>query len=170
MRSIGNYYSDWADRGNTRHTLLVTLVACTVGAAASAAVIFSLASSPTAQSEVPSISPQAIVRDVDASEALKTAQDGPAVGPPPSPQAVRNAGASELPRAAQDKPVEPTPRPAAASMVAGRDEPATQTEAEHQTKAQSQQSRKRDRVVRRWREPVWRRFAHNSPPRPFGFW
>jgi hypothetical protein len=24
--------------------------------------------------------------------------------------------------------------------------------------------------VRRWHEPYWRRFAHNSSPRPFGFW
>jgi hypothetical protein len=170
MQSIGNYYSEWADRGNTRHTLLVTLVACAVGAAASAAVIFSLASSPPAKPDVASISPQAIVRDVDASEALKTAQDGTAVEPPYSPQAVRNAGASELPRAGRDEPVEPTPPPAASSMVAGRDEPATQKEAEHQTAAQTQQSRKHGRVVRRWREPYWRRFAHNSSPRPFGFW
>jgi hypothetical protein len=166
MRSIGNYYSEWADRGNTRHTLLVTLVACAVGASASAAVIFSLVSSPTTQSSVSTISPKAIVRNTGASELPKTAQGGPAVEPTPSPQGVvRNAGA-----AAQDEPVEPTQRPTATKMVSGRDEPMTQTEAEHQTEAQSQQSRKHGRVVRRWREPYWRRFAHNSSPRPFGFW
>jgi hypothetical protein len=50
MRLMGNYYSEWADvRGDTRRTVLVTLVACAVGATASAAVIFSLASSPTTQ-------------------------------------------------------------------------------------------------------------------------
>jgi hypothetical protein len=170
MRLIGNYYSEWSDtRGNKRHTLLVTLVACAVGATASAAVIFSLANSTTTQPDVPSISRQAIVRDVRASE-VQTTQDGPVVKPTPSPQAiVRNASASDAPKTAQDGPVEPTPRPAT-SMASGRDEPVTQTEAEHQTEAQSQQSRKHGRVVRRWREPYWRRFAHNSSPRPFGFW
>lgn len=170
MRLIGNYYSEWSDtRGNTRHTLLVTLVACAVGATASAAVIFSLASSTTTQPDVPLISRQAIVRDVHASEA-QTAQDGPVVKPTSSPQAiVRNASASDAPKTAQDGPIEPTPRPAT-SMAAGRDEPVMQTEAEHQTEAQSQQSRKHGRVVRHLREPYWRRFAHNSSPRPFGFW
>jgi hypothetical protein len=171
MRLIGNYHSEWADtRGTTRHTFLVILVACAVGATASATVIFSLASTPTTQPSVPSISPQAIVRNVGASEASKTAQAGPVVEPTPSPGAVvRNAGVSEVPKAAQDGPVEPTSQPAT-SMASGRDEPVTQTEAEHQTEAQSQQSRKHGRVVRRWREPYWRRFAHNSPPKPFGFW
>ena len=171
MRLMGNYYSEWADtRGNTRHTILVTLVACAVGATASAAVIFSLASSSTTQPGVPSISPQAIVRN-GSSEVPKTAQDGPAVEPTPSPQAiVRNAGAPDIPKATQDGPVESMPPPAPTNMASGRAEPATQTEAEHQTEAQSQQSRKHGRVVRRWREPYWRRFAHNSSPRPFGFW
>jgi hypothetical protein len=166
MRLIGNYSSEWPDtRGNTPHTLLITLVACAVGATASAAVIFSLASSTTTQRDVPSISPQAIVRDARASEVPKTAQVGT-----PSPGAiVQNAGASEVPKAAQDGPVEPTPRPATRT-ASGRDEPVTQTEAVQQTEAQSQQSRKHGRVARRWREPYWRRFAHNSSPRPFGFW
>jgi hypothetical protein len=172
MRLIGNYYSEWTDTwGNSRHTLLVTLVACAVGATASAAVIFSLAGSPTTEPGAPSISPQAIVRNVGASEVQKTAQDGPAVEPTPSPQAiVRNAGASDVPKTTQDGTVEPTPRPATTSMASGRDEPETQTEAEHQTEAQNQQSRKHGRVVRRWHERYWRRFAHNSSPRPFGFW
>jgi hypothetical protein len=171
MRSTGNYYSEWADtRGTTPHTLLVTLVACAVGVIASAAVIFSLASSPTTQPGVPSISPQAIVRNVDASEVLKTAQSGVVVEPTPSPRVIlRNAGSSEVPKAAQDGAVGPTSQPAT-SMASGRDEPVTQTEAAHRTEAQSQQSRKHGRVVRRWREPYWRRFAHNSSPRPFGFW
>src|SRR6516225_5860348 len=101
MRSMGNYYSEWADtRRDTRRTVLVTLVACAVGATASAAVIFSLASSSTTQSGVPPISPRAIVR---------------------------NAGAF----AVQNERVEPTSQPAANSMVSARDEPVTQTEAEH---------------------------------------
>src|SRR6516164_2999993 len=168
MRVSGNYYSEWADtRGNTRRTLLVTLVACAVGATASAAVIFSLASSPTTQSGVPSISPRAIVRNVGAPEAPKTVQDGPVVEPTPSPQAtVRNAGAFEVPKSAQNEPVEPTSRPAAASMVSGRNEQVTQTKAEHQTEVHSQQSRKHSRV----RYPYWRRFAHNIWPKPFGSW
>ena len=171
MRVIGNYYSEWADRGDTRRTLLVTLVACAVGATASAAVIFSLTSSPTTQPDVRSISPQAIVRNVGASAVQKTAQNGPTVEPTPSPGAiVPNAGASDVAKTSQDGPVKPMPRPAATSMASGPDEPVVQTEAEHQTEAQSQQSRKHGRVVRRWREPYWRRSAHNSSPKPFGFW
>ena len=78
MRLIGNYYSEWADaRGDTRRTLLVTLVACAVGATASAAVIFSLTSSPTTQPDVRSISPQAIVRNVGASAVQKPPKMGP---------------------------------------------------------------------------------------------
>ena len=167
MRSMGNYYSEWADaRGDTRRTLLVTLVACAVGATASAAVIFSLASSPTTQSGVPSISPRAIVRNVSAPEVPKTVQDGP-VEPTPSPQAtIRNAGAFGVPKAAQNEPVEPTSQPAANSMVSARDEPVTQTEAEHRAGVHSQQSRRHSRV----RYPYWRRFAHNPWPKPFGTW
>ena len=134
MRLIGNYYSEWADaRRNTRHTVLVTLVACAVGAAAGAAVIFSLASSPPTQPGVPSISPQAIVRNADTSEPTKTAQDRPMVETP-------------LP-------------PAVTSKVSGRDERVTQTEAEHQAEVHSQQSRKRSQ--QRSRERYWQgRFAH----------
>jgi hypothetical protein len=164
MRLIGNYYSEWSDsRGSTRYTLLVTLVASAVGATASAAVIFSLASSPTTQPDVPSMSPQAIVRNVG---------DGPsAVEPTPSSRAiVRNGGVSDVPKTTQDGTVEPMPQSAGTITASGRNEPVTQTEAEHQTEAQNQQSRKHGRVARRWREPYWRRFAHNSSPRPFGFW
>jgi hypothetical protein len=167
MRLTGNYYSEWSDaRGHTRRTLLVTLVACAVGATASAAVIFSLASSPTTQSGVPSIAPRAIVRNVGAPEAPKTVQGGPVVEPTPSSQAtVRNAGAFEVPKAAQNEPVEPTSRPAA-SMVTGRNEQATQTKVERQTEVHSQQSRRHSRV----HGPYWRRFAHTLSPRPFGTW
>jgi hypothetical protein len=161
MRSMGNYYSEWADsRGNTRRTLLVTLVACAVGATASAAVIFSLTSSPTTQSGVPPISPRAIVRNVGAPEVPKTAQAGPMGEPTPSPQATR------VPKAAQNEPVAPTSRPAAASMVSGRNVPVAQTEAEPRTEVHSQQSRRHSRV----RYPYWRRFAHNPWPKPFGSW
>ena len=168
MRSMGNYYSEWADaRGDTRRTLLATLVACAVGATASAAVIFSLASSPTTQSGVPPISPSAIVRNVAAPEVPKTVQGGPQVEPTRSPQAtVRNAGAFETPKAVQNKPVEPTSRPAAASVVSDRNEQVTQTKAEHQAEVHSQQSRRHSRV----HEPYWRRFAHTPSPRPFGTW
>ena len=159
MRLIGNYYSEWADaRGDTRRTLLATFVACAVGATASAAVIFSLASSSTTQSGVPPISSRAIVRNVAAPEIPKTVQGGPVVEPTRSPQAtVRNAGAFG---AVQNEPVEPTSQPAANSMVSARDEPVTQTEAEHRTGVHS--TRRHSRV----RYPYWRRFAHN----PFGSW
>src|SRR6516162_220661 len=160
MRLIGNYYSEWADaRGDTRRTLLVTFVACAVGATASAAVIFSLASSPTTQSLVPPISPRAIVRNVGAPEVPKTVQDGPVVEPTRSPQAT-----ARVPKAVQNEPVEPTSQPAANSMVSARDDAVTQTEAEHRAGVHSQQSRRHSRV----RYPYWRRFAHTPSPRPFG--
>ena len=145
MRFSGNFFSEWhLRRGSSNHTLLVPLVACAVGAAASGAVILSLVGSPMTQPGVSSISPRAIVR---------------------------NSAASEPPKIARDRPIIETPlRPAVTSAVSGRDEPVVQTEAEHQTEAQSQQSRKHSRVVRRWREPYWRRSAHNSSPKPFGFW
>jgi|SRR6516225_5852158 len=164
MRLIGNYYSEWAEaRGDTRRTLLVTLVACAVGATASAAVIFSLASYSTTQSVVPPISPRALVRNVGAPEVPKTAQAGPVVESTRSPQAaVRNAGAFEVPKSAQNEPVEPTSRPAANGMVSARDEPVTQTETEHRAGVHSRQPRRHSRV----RYPYWRRFAHN----PFGSW
>jgi len=142
MRSIGNFHLE-RRRGQA---LLVSLVAIAVGATASGAVILSLVGSPSTQPGVPSISQRAIVRNTSASEATKTAQDRPAVETPP--------------------------RPAATAMVSGRDEPATQTEEDHQTEAPSQQSRKHSRVVTRSREPYWRRpFAHafSSSPR-FGSW
>jgi hypothetical protein len=169
MRLIGNYYWEWVDaRRDTRHTLLVTLVACAVGATAGAAVILSLASSPTTQPDVPSISSRPIVRDVVAFQAPQAAQDGTVVEPMPSPRAIgQNAGASAVPKTEQDATLgETTPRPAATSTVSSRDAPATQTEAEHQAEAHSQQSRSHGRI----REPYLRRFAHNSSPRPFGFW
>jgi hypothetical protein len=164
MRLTGNYYSEWADaRGDTSRTLLAILVACAVGATASAAVIFSLASSPTTQSSAPPISPRALVRNFGAPEVPKTVQDGPVVEPTPSPQAtVRNAGTFEVPKA----PVEPTSRPAAASMVSGRNVSVTQTEAEARSEVHSQQSRRHSRV----HYPYWRRFAHNPWPKPFGSW
>jgi hypothetical protein len=169
MRLIGNFYSEWVhDRGNFHHTLLVTLVACAVGATASAAVILSLASSPITQPGSPSISPRAIVRNVAASEPSNAAQDEPMVETTPSPGAiVRNAGASEEPKTAQDEPkVETAPRPAATGMVVNRDESVTQTAAEHQTEVHGHQSRKHGLV----REPYRRRFAHNFSPKPFGSW
>ena len=163
MRSMGNY-SEWADAGgDSRRTLLVTLVACAVGATATAVVIFSLASSSTTQSGVPPISPRAIVRNVAAPEIPKTIQGGPQVEPTRSLQTtVRNAGAFEAPRAFQNEPVEPTSQPAANGMVSARDEPVAQTQAEHRAGVHSQQPRRHSRV----RYPYWRRFAHN----PFGSW
>jgi hypothetical protein len=165
MRLIGNFYSEWADNGGIpHHTLLVTLVACAVGAIAGATVILSLASSPTTQSGLPSISSRAIVRNIGAPEVPKSAQDGP-VDPTPSRRAtVLNA--PEVPKTVQDGPVEPTLRPAGTNMVSSRDEPVTQTEAEHPADVHRQQSRRYNRV----REPYWRRFVHNFSPKPFGSW
>ena len=81
MRFTGNFYSEWANaRGN--HSLLVALVACAVGATAGGAVMVSLVGSPVTQPGVSSISPQAIVRDLSASEAKETVKDEPTTNTP----------------------------------------------------------------------------------------
>jgi hypothetical protein len=144
MRFTGNFFSEWADvrGGSSHHTLLVTLVACAVGATASGAVILSLLSSPTTQPGIPSIAPRAIVRNADASDATKAAQDQPVVEKPP--------------------------RPAVTSMVPDRNALLTQAETEHQAEVHSQRSRKHSQQPAR--EPYWRgRFAHAFSPR-FGSW
>ena len=134
MRFTGNFFSESAHvHGGSSNHVLVPLVACTVGATASGAVILSLVGSSMTQPAVSSISPQAIVRNADTSEPTKTAQDQPMVETP-------------LP-------------PAVTSKVSGRDERVTQTEADHQAEVQSQHSQKHSR--QRSREPHWRgRFAH----------
>ena len=89
---MGNHYSEWADaRGDTRRTVLVTLVACAVGATAGGAVMLSLVGSPVTQPGVSSISPRAIVREIGASEAKKTVQDQPTAETP-----LRPAGTNEV--------------------------------------------------------------------------
>jgi hypothetical protein len=141
MRFTGNFFSEGAHvrGGSSNHTLLVPLVACAVGASASGAVILSLAGSTMTQPGVSSISPRAIVQNADTSEPTKTAQDRPMVETPP--------------------------RPAVTSMVSGRDELVTQTEAEHQAEVHSQRSRKHSQ--QRSREPHWQlRFAHAFSPWP----
>ena len=141
MRFTGNFFSE-VRGGSSHHTLLVTLVACAVGATASGVVILSLVSSPTTQPGVPSIAPRAIVRNADASDATKAAQDQPVV----------------------EKPLRPT----VTSMVPDRNAPLSQAETEHQAEVHSQRSRKHSQ--QRAREPYWRgRFAHAFSPR-FGSW
>ena len=138
MRSTGNFFS--ARRGSSNHTLLVSLVACAVGAAASGAVILSLVGSPMTQPGVSSFSPRAIVRNSGASEPTKTAQDRPMVETPPPP--------------------------AVTSMVSGRDELVTQTEAEQADRQSRKHSQQRSRK-RHWQG----RFAHAFSPMPrFGSW
>ena len=141
MRFTGNFFSEWhLRRGSSNHTLLVPLVACAVGAAASGAVILSLVGSPMTQPGVSSISPRAIVRNVGASEPTKTAQDRPMI--------------------------ETLLRPAVTSAVSGRDELVTQTEAEpagQQSRKHSQQSSRK----RHWQRRFARAF---SPLPRFGSW
>jgi hypothetical protein len=148
MRFTGNFFSEWAHvrGGSSNHALFVAVVACAVGATASGAVILTLVGSPTTQPSVSSISPRAIVRNTGASEATKTAQDQPTV--------------------------EILPRPAVTGMVAGRDEPATKTEEDHQAEVNGQESRKHSRALIRSREPYWRRpFARAFSPSPrFSSW
>jgi hypothetical protein len=81
MRSSGNFYSE---RGHGQ-PLLISLVGTAVGATASAAVIFSLVGSPPTQSDVLSISPRPIVRDIGASVAKETVKYQPAAEIPLAP-------------------------------------------------------------------------------------
>jgi hypothetical protein len=131
MRFTGNYFSEVdVRRGSSNHTLLVPLVACAVGAAASGAVLLYLVGSPITQPGTSS--PRAIVR---------------------------NAGISEPTEIAKKPIVEMPLPPAVTTKVSGRDEPGTQTEAEHQAVVHNQQSRKHSR--QRSRERYWQgRFAH----------
>ena len=123
MRFTGNFFSEGAHArgGSFNPILLVPLVACAVGAAASGAVILSLVDSPMTQPGVSSISLRAIVRNVGASEPTKTAQDRPII--------------------------ETSLRPAVTGAVSGRDELVAPTEAEpagQQSRKHSQQ-RSRER-------------------------
>ena len=140
MRFTGNFFSEGAHvrGGSFNHTLLVPLVACAVGAAASGAVMLSLVGSAMTQPGISSISPRAIVRNAGTSEPTKTAQDRPMV----------------------ERPLQP-----AVTSIVRRDELVTQTEAEHRAEVHSQQSRKHGQ--QRSREPYWqRRFAHAFWPWP----
>ena len=141
MRFTGNFLTEGAHArgGSVNLALLFPLVACAVVAVASGAVILSLVASPVTRPGVTVISPRAIVRSTGTSETTKIAQDQPAF--------------------------ETSRPPAVISMVSSHDEPVAQTEAEHQGKAQSQQSQKRSQ--RRMREPHWRGgFAHDFWPWP----
>ena len=148
MRLNRNFYSEWAAVRweSSRHAVLVTLVACAIGATASAAVILSLVDFPVTQAGVPPMSPRAIVRNAGAPEDTKPAQTGPVVETPT--------------------------RLAATRVVSDRDEPVTQMEEEHPSEVHSQQLRKHSRVVIRSHEPYWRqRFTHAFSRSPrFSAW
>jgi hypothetical protein len=143
MRRNRNSSLEWPiQRGRT---LLVPLVACAVGAAASAAVILALVDFAMTQASVPPISARAIVRDASAFQDTTTAQNRPV---------------AETPR-----------RLAATDMVSALDEPVTQKEEEHPSEVHSQQLRKHAVVIHS-REPHWRRrFTRTfSRPQRFTLW
>ena len=148
MRLNRNFYSEWAPLQwqSSRHAVLVTLVACAVGATASAAVILSLVDFPVTQAGVPPMSPRAIVRNASAPEDTKTVQNRPMVETPM--------------------------RLAATGIVSDRDEPVTQMEEEHPSEVHSQQLRKHGRVVIHSHAPYWRRgFTHTFSRSPrFSAW
>jgi hypothetical protein len=122
---------EWLNqRDSPRHTLLVSLVACAVGATASAAVILGLVDFATTQPGVTSISARAIVQD---------------------------ASAFQDTTAAQSRPMVETPRGPAPTVASASNEPVTQKEEEHLSEMHSQQSRNHSRVVIHSREPHWRR-------------
>ena len=139
-----NFYSEWTPvrRESLHHSLLLALVACAVGATASAAVVLSLVDFPMKQADVPPISAGAIVRTASAPDNTKTAENSP-MGETPT-------------------------RPTGIGLVSSRDEPVTQSEAEHRSEVHSQQLRKH----RRSREPYWQpRFRHTFSRSPrFSLW
>ena len=144
-RLIPNSSLAWAiGPDSSRHTLLVPLVACAVGATASASVILALVDFATTQPSVPPISAKAIVRDASAFQSTTTAQNRPVVETPT--------------------------RLAATDMVSALDEPVRQKEDEHSSEVHGQQLRKR--AVVHSREPYWRRrFARTfSRTHRFGLW
>jgi len=148
MRSNGNFHSEWAPvRGKSvHHTVLNVLVACAVGAASSATVTLSMVDSPIKQPSVSSTSSRVIVRNADASEAAKTAQDRATIETAIQLGAIGNLS---------------------------DDQPVAQTEAKPQAKGRpSPQSRKHNRLVTRWHEPYWgRRSTHNFSRQPhFSAW
>jgi len=131
MRLNRNSSLEWSiRRDSSGRTLLVPLVACAVGATASAAVILALVDFATTQASVPPISARAIVRDASAFQGTATAQNRPVV---------------ETPR-----------RLAATGMVSALDEPVTQKEEEHPSRVHNHQLRKYTAVTHS-REPYWRR-------------
>jgi hypothetical protein len=77
MRLNGNSHSDWISgrKESSAHILLVAVVACAVGATASAGVILSLLGSVIVQPRVPSIAPRVIASNNTASGPANIAQD-----------------------------------------------------------------------------------------------
>jgi hypothetical protein len=136
---------------DSRHTFLISLVACAVGGTASAAVILSLVDFAMTQASVPPISPRAIVWNASASQDTHN----PVVE---APQLV--VSRADEPAAQNSSAVE---TPTRVAVVSPTDGPVTQTKAEHPSEVHSHQLRKHSRVARR--EHHWRRrFTHNFSP------
>jgi|SRR5690349_3664542 len=148
MPSNGNFFSEWAPVGGKRvhNTLLVVLVACAVGAAASATVTLSLIDTPMIRPGVPLTSPRVIVRNADASQTANSTKNRPTIETATGPAAISNLS---------------------------DDQPAAKMEAKPQAQELSTpQSRKHDRSAARWRERDWgRRFTHGFSRQPrFSAW
>jgi len=143
---------------DSRHTVLVSLVACAVGGTASAAVILGLVDFAMTQASGPPISSRAIVLKASASQDTRTIQSNPVVEP---------ARANEPAPAAQNSPAVETPTVVAA--VSPADEPVTQTKVKQPPEVHSHQSRKHSRVS--LSEHHWRRFAYKTSASPrFSLW
>src|SRR5438876_11172707 len=93
---------------SSRQTFLVSLVACAVGGAASAAVILALIDFSMTQARVPPLSPRAIVWNASASQDTRTAQDSPVVEPPMRPAATGMISSSDQPIGQNSPVVEPS--------------------------------------------------------------
>jgi hypothetical protein len=134
MRFTGNFFSEWAHRGgsSSNHSLLISLVACAVVAAASGAVILSLVGSPVTEPNRSSASPRAIVRAAA------------------TPEATEIQGRAN---------VETPPQPAMTSRLSSGAEPVTQTESQQPMEVPSQELQKHNH--QRTRESHWQgRLAH----------
>jgi hypothetical protein len=142
MRLNGKSYSVWAAVRREPFSILVALVACAIGVAIIGAVFVSVGEFPIMQAGVPPISPRTIVQDVTASS-----------------QPTNSAQHSAM----VESPL-PSPAP---SMVSGREEPVTHSQAKQQ-RAEVRQQRHRQQPGRelhrqaRFSNPSWRVTRFNS--------
>jgi hypothetical protein len=156
-------YSEWLFRGDSsRHTVLVSLMACAVGGTASAAVILSLLNFSIAPLGVPPVPPVAITDNASAPQDTRIVAKALLLERPMRPAATSVVYPSDQSVAQNSPVIEPPP----VALVSSSDEPVTRAKAEHPSAGHSQRLSKHRRV-HYWRQ----RFTHTAvPSRRFSFW